>query len=256
MPLSPILQLPEVIQSSPQFDQATNDALIGLECATNDILTIDMSAGNRNIGDIEQLRAFLYRCNNCSGQTITLSNKINILVEARRFIVVHNDSGSSGELNVALAGNVGFSDKILPNGSVLYYIKGTEIFILSRFGTTTSSPSLSYESSVFITDQPPSGEKQVMRVDMTQDISFFTNFGGSQGSSRISSAQATVFKILRNDVEVGNVTFNTNGSVQFTTSNPTSPVTFAAGQVLTITSSPLQDASLADVSVNLLGLKL
>jgi hypothetical protein len=253
---SPILNLPEIIQSSPQFDQAANDANLGIECATNDVLTLDMAPGNRTIGDTEQLRAFFYRCTGVNGQTLTLSSQITLVLEARRFLCVHNDEASVGALTVNLAGNGTFSDVLLPGNTVLYYIKGAEIFTVSRFGTGAQAPSLTYEVSTFLTDQPPAGQKEVLRLPITQNIQFLANFQGSVATSRLNAAQATVFTILRNDIEVGNVTFNTNGSNVFTTSNPAAPVTFSAGQVLTIKSSPLQDASLADVGINLLGSKL
>jgi hypothetical protein len=252
MPYSDKLRLPLVAKDAPQWDQACNDALKYLEDSVNCVKTLDMAGGDRTLAPTEELRSFIFVAKNVTGQHLILSTAIDIFTDLNRFISVANTG--PGDLHVKTDSG-SFTDTVPAEGRRLYFISGTDVYILSSFGTSTQTASMSYEASVFIADQPSAGNKEVLRLPIAQDVTFSGNFSGSRASCRLLPAADAIFTVKRNNTPIGDVTFKADGNHVFTTINGGSPIQFTAGQVLTIESPTAQDASLADVGINLYGVK-
>jgi hypothetical protein len=253
MAFSPLLRLPEIYETSPQWAQAANDANYALECATNDITILDMSTGDKLLGDVEQLRSFLWVTQNVSiNRTLTLSEKVDLVSEARRFVAISNEGPA--DLTVKVNSNATWSDTISAGASRLYYIKGNSVRIIGSYGLASTSPSMTYDVSIFVSGQPPVVD-EIYRQAFTQDVRFDGNFLGSRATARINPTANAQFIVKKNGTQVGVVTLTSSGTHTFTTTGG-NPVLMAPGSFLTVTPPNPQDASLADVGITLAGTKL
>lgn len=94
------------------------------------------------------------------------------------------------------------------------------------------------------------GELLVRHI-FVSTIEFANDFDGSYASSDTASAGTAVLSITKNGVEVGTLTFTASTEGIFATSG--GAVTFIEGDVLKIIAPATADASLANVSISLLG---
>ncbi len=252
MGITPYLSLPETSRTQVQWDQSINDAFASLERATQDVKVIDFSGGDVALTATDQNRYFNFDCINVTAARVfTLESSITILQPAKRFVSVSSDAANTADIAVKISGNAATLLTLTPGSSVLLHINGTAVNILGSYGVTSTSPSLTYDVSVFISGLPPAN-KEVYRQAITQNLTMQINFGGSRASARINPTAATTFTIQKNGTTVGTVQFNVSGTHVF---NAAAVSLWAPGDVLTIL-SPAQDATLEDVSITLFATKV
>lgn len=252
MTVTPLLQLPQTSRTQTQWDIPINDSLRLIECATQDRYVLDFTSGNISMIAHRQIRYFMFLATNVNApRTLTLSSIVDALTNAKRFLAVYNDESTSTQnLTVKVDGNTSFSHTLSPGSGALYYVDGSQVYVVGQFNNVTGASTFSsYDISIFISGKPPSN-KEVYRYTATQNLRFEDDWAGSKGSARVSATADTVFNIKRNGVSVGTVTFQPSGNAVFQTSGGI--VTMAPGDVLVV-ESPTQDATLEDVSIVLYG---
>lgn len=91
----------------------------------------------------------------------------------------------------------------------------------------------------------------LLRLPMTLEVTFATNFAGSLFVAGVAADDVAVFTIAKDGMSVGTVTFAAAGTTG--TFASAGPVTFEVGDVLTITAPATADATLADLGYSLAG---
>jgi hypothetical protein len=97
----------------------------------------------------------------------------------------------------------------------------------------------------------PTNSQLMTRVIVPRAVTFPVSLTGSYASSTVAATGATTLTLARNGTSIGTVNFAagaTAGTFTFA-----SPVTTAAGDVLTLTNQATADATLANISVSLVG---
>lgn len=108
-----------------------------------------------------------------------------------------------------------------------------------------------YDVGLFVGGKPDASELLVKLV-ATRDIDFAADFADSLLHAGVAATASTVFAIAKNGTGIGSVTVGAAATTgTFTTS--ATPVSLAAGDVLTITAPGTPDATLADISITLKG---
>lgn len=108
-----------------------------------------------------------------------------------------------------------------------------------------------YDVGLFVGGKPDASELLVKLV-ATRDIDFVADFADSLLHAGVAATASTVFAIAKNGTGIGSVTVGAAATTgTFTTS--ATPVSLAAGDVLTITAPGTPDATLADISITLKG---
>lgn len=253
MAVTPLLHLPETSNTMVQWHQPINDALRKIECWSQDVKVLDFTSGDVSLLSSEQISYFVFYCKNVNGnRVLTLSDIVDALTSARRFLAVVSDENNVG--NITITVNNGTDQFVLrPGAGVLLYVMGSSLFVLGTFGNAVPSPSNSYEVNVFIAGLPPAN-KEVYRLPIMQNVTFEDDFAGSYASARVNPTSPATFTIKKNGSDVGTVTFNPSGAHTFQTTGTI--VACAPGDVLTIVSPVVQDATLEDVAIGLLGTKV
>lgn len=91
------------------------------------------------------------------------------------------------------------------------------------------------------------------KIVFAEDVDFADNFAGSTGDAGSNPTATAEFDVLKNGVSIGDISVSTGGVFTFTTD--AGAVSFTSGDVLTIVGPATADATLADVSITLLGSK-
>jgi hypothetical protein len=81
------------------------------------------------------------------------------------------------------------------------------------------------------------------------------NASGSQYKNATNPTATAVFSILKNGSSVGSISVTTGGVATFSTTGG-NPVSFAIGDVLSVTAPTPQDATLADVGAAFYGVRV
>lgn len=98
----------------------------------------------------------------------------------------------------------------------------------------------------------PGADAQLVRWVMTEAVTFPALFAGAQLGIGVSATAETTYSIEKNGAEVGTIVVATDDGVTYT-STASAAVAFAVGDVLTIEAQVSADATLADVSISLMG---
>lgn len=122
-----------------------------------------------------------------------------------------------------------------------------------------------YSGSVWVGAQPfdaycfsantPTANAILVRVPLVRAIVFPADFAGSYGSAAVAATGSTVFTIRKNGTSVGTATFGAAGTTATFVSSGGSAVSFAAGDILSITAPASPDATLADVGFGISGIR-
>ena len=109
-----------------------------------------------------------------------------------------------------------------------------------------------YDLALFVSGKPNTSVT-LMRFVFDRPVSFSIDFAGSVASAGVAPTSAAVFNIYKNGTLIGSLNFAANITVG-TFSVPMAD-SFTIGDVLAFVSSATQDATLADLSVTLNGVR-
>jgi Collagen triple helix repeat (20 copies) len=118
--------------------------------------------------------------------------------------------------------------------------------------TSSAGGGLPYDIALYAAGKP-AASALALRFAFDRAISFSINLAGSIASAGTAATASTNFALTKNGTSIGTLTFAA-GSATGTFSVGTAP-NFASGDVLTVTAPSTQDATLADLSVTLNGVR-
>jgi hypothetical protein len=97
----------------------------------------------------------------------------------------------------------------------------------------------------------PGNSQLLVRVVTARPVTFPTSLTGSYAKARVAATGSTTLTVKNNGSSIGTIVFSAAGTTgAFTFA---APVTTAAGDVLTIEGPATADATLADISITLVG---
>jgi hypothetical protein len=105
--------------------------------------------------------------------------------------------------------------------------------------------------ALFIAEKPSNNEL-VLRLAIPNDFDIPSGAGDNLASSRVGSSGSVAFDMEKNGTSFGSITFATSATGTFSIA---SPVSFVAGDILTIRAPAVADATLEDISITLVGVK-
>jgi hypothetical protein len=133
------------------------------------------------------------------------------------------------------------------DGGLYAWVGGT----LGWVPAVPGSLNLSYDVGLFVADFPLDAEL-VLRHIVTQAFTVPAGATGSFASATAASTGTVQFDLKKNGSSFGNIEFAASATGVYTVASPTS---FVAGDLLTIEAPSPQDATLADVSISISGVR-
>lgn len=183
----------------------------------------------------------MYNGNAIANGTVTLTASTTNYVYA---------SASTGAVSVNTTG--------FPAGAIALYSITTGTTTVSAYtdyrsyqpaGVAVSGSNL-YDVLTFFPGAPTKSQLMA-RVIVPRAVTFPASLTGSYASSTVAVTASTTVTLARNGTSIGTVNFAASATTgTFTLS---SPITTAAGDVLTLTNQATADATLANISVSLVG---
>jgi hypothetical protein len=125
------------------------------------------------------------------------------------------------------------------------------------FATVSTGGSVgSYNVAVELVGTPPATSTQAYLAlfTFTETVNFAGNFAGSQGKVGTNPTTAQTWTVNKNGSSVGTIAISTGGAVTFTTTSGAT-VQFLTGDELTLVGASSADATLANVSLTLQGIR-
>lgn len=148
------------------------------------------------------------------------------------------------------------------NGAWVYYVVGegfvayvqSDDFLYNFNGTTWVPISQPADVNAFVAGTPGVSAK-VLRYVFNRTVVFQDDFAGSRATADTAATASTVFSIKKNGTSIGTITFASSGTTGTFATTGSTVETFAAGDVLSIVAPGSADATLADISFNLAGIR-
>lgn len=169
------------------------------------------------------------------------------------FVAAHSNTGAS-----TLALNGGAAKNITKNGTtplVSGDIAAGQIISVTYDGTqfqmvttTASQPFL----LVFPFDGKPAANTEYILEPFPIPVTFPGNFSGAVGKCLANPAATATFTLKKNGSSCGTFAISTSGTFTFTSTSG-APVSFSVNDYMSIVTPTVQDTTLADVGVTLLG---
>ncbi len=158
-------------------------------------------------------------------------------------IAVADVSGAAALASPALTGNPTAPTQSAGNNSTRL---ATTAYVDAAVIAMAGAP---FDIGLYIEGVMTNGEN-VLRYVFNRAMTLPVSLTGSHASANTASTGTVSFTLKNNGSSIGTITFTGSATGTFTFA---SPVTFAAGDILTIIAPATADATLADVNINLAG---
>lgn len=250
MSTTPILGIDQVAEDQNSKHITINDAFIAIEAAANSKIVVDMSSGDVEMTETVFVSGFVFQATGATAtRLLTLPDSVNG-VDADRTIIIYN-SGAY-DLNVE-AGSSPANTVLIPAGtSAMLHVGGDTLLVLLTKGAVGANGD-EVSMGIFIPGVPDVGA-EIFRHVFPRAVSFAANFSGSRGSVGTNPTSSAVFDIQKGGGSVGTITVSTGGVFTYASSGGT-PVSFSAGDIITLIAPSPQDATMADIGITLFGSK-
>lgn len=233
--MSTNLNAPALVGGQANPETTANDAVGALDAALTETVTVDLT-NNATISSANYTRCVRINVTpSGSGKKLTLQ-------ASKKFTVVTNSSAN------AITLKVGTTEVAVGTATtVLVYTDGTANG-LATFGVITGALEKPHDLHLFISGKPVAAAI-VMRLNAVRQFVLPASLTGSVFNAGTASAGTKVFTIKKNGSSIGTITFTASatGVASFA-----SDVTLAVNDVLSIEAPAVQDANLADVSLDFL----
>ncbi|HVL73101.1 MAG TPA: hypothetical protein VM434_14630 [Beijerinckiaceae bacterium] len=225
-----------VAASQNQKEVTINDAIDRLDLAANDTVDVDCSAGNTSITAADYRQNFLIRLTGNPGADFTVT-----VPDGKRIVAVHNTTSRAATLRTQTLG----STVALRLGELsIVGSRGTNLVALAA-----SAGAGLYDLGLFIPGQPPPGAL-VFQFVFPRAVSFAAAFAGSAGRAGVAATAPAALTIRKNGANIGTIEFATGAPAATFTGAATS---FSVGDTIELLAPAPQDATLADLSLSLVG---
>lgn len=230
------LNLTQVVASQNQKEVTINGQSAALDAALTERLAVSLVSAV-SLTDAQFRGSLLF---SCSGQTV--ATNLTVPAIKRSIFLVHN----AGSYNVnVVRGSTTLA--VLPGGFSLFATDGTSNG-LSKVSESVAV--LAYDIACYIAGTPEALEL-VLSLVAARSFTLPVNLTGSKALARTSATAESIFEIQHNGSTVGTITFAAGGTVG--TFAFASAVTFAVGDYLDIVAPSTADATIANITFNLLG---
>lgn len=247
---SPILAVPQVAADQNNKYITINDAIEAVESVTQDYIAFASVGGtNITLTDDESTRYAVYEVSGASANFSLIFPSENVDAQALRRVFLVNNKDTTYACTV-ITDAPGTSVVISPGKKALLQQRGDDIVLFGYFNDLLALP-LPYDVGVFIPGTPTTSQV-CLRYTAVRAFRCADNFASSDGNVKVNPTATTTFTIKKNGSTIGTVAFDTAGVPTFNTSGA-GYETFAAGDILEITAPVTPDATIADISITLLG---
>lgn len=269
------LNITQVTANQNNKEVTINDADTALESALTEILTVDLSAGNVTLTGTQFTRNMTFLC---SGHTV--ARDLTIPATERAVFIVDNAGTSAGAVSVKRGtttevvpisqramfttdGTANGLKRLTPNSTAVanfldladtpssYSSQGGKFLRVNLAANAVEFFTIPYAIPIFVGDKPGAGDL-VMQFICVENFALPSGLTGSQAKSGVSSTGNVYFDIYKNGSDIGDIVFNISSAGTFTLASTTS---FVPGDLLQIYAPASQDATLADISITLMGVR-
>jgi hypothetical protein len=219
-------------QANPET--TTNDAVGRLDAALSEITTVDCTTG-ATLSTTDYQTAFRFNLD-----PVGASQDL-VLPAVKRMVFIDNQGANSIDI---VKGSTSIA---LPSGtSGFFYTDGTTNG-LEQLNLAGSQP---HDIHVYQPGEPADGAI-VCRFQATRAFALPASLTGSVFTAVTAATASTTFTLKKNGSSIGSVAWSAAGTV----GTPTfaSDVSFAAGDILLLEAPAPADATLADISFDILG---
>lgn len=231
--MSDNLNLPQVSPTQNNKETTINDATTKLSGALTDTLSCDLSSGSYTLTD-DNFQSYMKFAT--TGNTVARAFTVPSI--KRALFMVTNGGTSTVTITVGTT-----TIPLAAGATNFYQTDGTSNGLASAI--PTSQTGVEMDLCVAISGLP--GASQNIPIVMNQAITVPISLTGSNFAIGTNPTSTMTFVLKKNGSSIGSVAFSTGGSATVTF---TAAVSFAIGDVFTITAPGSQDATGADVSLN------
>lgn len=139
---------------------------------------------------------------------------------------------------------------VAPNEGVFAYVRDEKTLYRHEGSAWGRFSSGKVEFSIFAAGTL-SNDETIYRLEVTRPFSLPSGLTGSRGSSGAAATGTPALSIKKNGAEVGTATWSAAGSTA--TLAMVSSTSFAIGDILAVSGPATADATLADISLSILG---
>ena len=244
-----ILGIDEVAENQNSKHITINDAFAVLEQAANSRVEVDMGDADYEMTELQFTTAVnFYVSNITASRLLTVPDAVNT-VAADRTIIISNPTAY--DITVEAGATPANTLTIASNSSTLLHVGGSTLTPLF-FKSATVATGDEVSMGIFIPGQPGTGAEMLRHV-FARAVDFAADFTSSRGSVGTNPTSAASLGMSKNGTPFGTIAITTGGVFTYNTS--TTPISFVAGDILTITAPSPQDATLADIGLTLWGTK-
>lgn len=229
-----------------------NNAIGALAAAGQAVFEeLSVGAGPVELTDAEASRYMVYKFAGGSANfDVEFPSVIGLNNVQRTFAVANLDTTYT--LTVKASTGAGDIVVLAPNETALISQNYEDMTLISS--GVAGAAARPYDIAVFVPGVTTDAQL-IARVTILRAFKFADDFAGSDGNTGTNPTSAATFTFKKNGSTIGTLTFNTSGAPTFLTSG-SGDETFAAGDILAIESQATADATMADISISLLGVRL
>lgn len=237
------LNIPQLAERQASPEVTVNDAIAAVAAACSDDYAIDLSAGNQSLTAAQYRSALRYTATGVatSGRTITLP-------QVKRTIILVSLATSTDSVSV-IRGST--TIVITPGSYALVHTDGTSNGLdITVVGNAGGAP---YDLAFFVPGVLVNSQLMLQYI-FDRSVSFAANLAGSKHKNGANPTSTATVTFKKNGALIGatsTASISTGGAATFTVD----AVTFAAGDVLTVTGQASADATYADVSFTIKGVR-
>lgn len=239
------LNAPQVATNQANKETTINTMYGALDAVMTEALAVSASAGDVVLTAAQQDGNGLIRVTNAT----VAGRKLTVLARKRSTsLIIYPDATCTQNVTLAL-GTATFI--MQPGFGHLVYLDGTANGLVV-FPFAGASGSIPYDIGTYVDGKPAASEK-VMRLAITRSITIPVNASGSVAKAGVAATGAVTFVVRKNGVNFCNIDFAAGATTGvFTAASASSLV---AGDILEIVAPGVQDATLADISITLAGVR-
>lgn len=237
------LNLSQVAERQASPEVTVNDATLQLGNAVSDDYTVDLTSGNVTLSAAQYRSALRFTASGVgtSGRTVTLP-------AVKRSIILVCAAANTDTISL-IKGSTTLT--LVPGGTYLVHTDGTSNQVdATVIGNIAGAP---FPLGFFVAGTLTATQLMLQYI-FDQRVTFAANLAGSKYKNVANPTATATITFKKNGSLIGatsTASISTGGAATFTVD----AVTFAAGDVLTVFAQLVPDATLADVSFTLHGVR-
>lgn len=237
------LTLIETNQS--QKEVTANEAFAGLDAAICETLDVQVEDGTNTVAaaDVRGAVQLVLLDEGSPGLSAAFTLE---LAAVKRLLVITNTTAYDATVVCDGAASGAEEVVVVAGGTRTVYCDGTQVF--GMVADAVADPP--YDIGAFIAGEP-TGDEIVMRFVASRAFSLPASLTGSYAKAETAATASTDFDIQKNGSSIGTLNFAISGDTGTWTF--ASPVSFAAGDILSVVAQTTPDATLADISITFAG---